>query len=77
MSASTMRVLASRAGFDVTEADWDEMMAVHLRGAFFMSQAAARAMGKSARGGRVVNISSQGSLVGLRDAAVYCAARAA
>jgi NAD(P)-dependent dehydrogenase (short-subunit alcohol dehydrogenase family) len=67
----------ARAAFDVTEADWDEMMAVHLRGAFFMSQAAARAMGESGRGGRIVNISSQGSLVGLRDAAVYCAARAA
>jgi NAD(P)-dependent dehydrogenase (short-subunit alcohol dehydrogenase family) len=67
----------ARAGFDVTEADWDQMMAVHLRGAFFMSQAAARAMGESGRGGRIVNISSQGSLVGLRDAAVYCAARAA
>jgi NAD(P)-dependent dehydrogenase (short-subunit alcohol dehydrogenase family) len=31
----------ARAAFDVTEADWDEMMAVNLRRAFFMSQAAA------------------------------------
>jgi NAD(P)-dependent dehydrogenase (short-subunit alcohol dehydrogenase family) len=65
----------ARAAFDVTEADWDEMMAVNLRGAFFMSQAAARAMAGSGRGGRIVNISSQGGLVGLPDAAVYCAGK--
>ena len=57
----------------MTEADWDEMMAVNLRGAFFMSQAVARVMPASGRGGRIVNISSQGGLVGLPDAAVYCA----
>ena len=65
----------ARAAFDVTEADWDEMMAVNLRGAFFMSQAVARVMAASGRGGRIVNISSQGGLVGLPDAAVYCASK--
>jgi NAD(P)-dependent dehydrogenase (short-subunit alcohol dehydrogenase family) len=65
----------ARAAFDVTEADWDEMMAVNLRGAFFMSQAVARTMASSGRGGRIVNISSQGGLVGLPDAAVYCASK--
>ena len=65
----------ARAAFDVTEADWDEMMAVNLRGAFFMSQAVARAMSASRQGGRIVNISSQGGLVGLPDAAVYCASK--
>jgi NAD(P)-dependent dehydrogenase (short-subunit alcohol dehydrogenase family) len=65
----------ARAAFDVTEADWDEMMAVNLRGAFFMSQAVARAMVAAGRGGRIVNISSQGGLVGLPDATVYCASK--
>ena len=65
----------ARAAFDVTEADWDEMMGVNLRGAFFMSQAVARTMAESRRGGRIVNISSQGGLVGLPDAAVYCASK--
>jgi NAD(P)-dependent dehydrogenase (short-subunit alcohol dehydrogenase family) len=65
----------ARAAFDVTEADWDEMMAVNLRGAFFMSQAVARTMVSAGRGGRIVNISSQGGLVGLPDAAVYCASK--
>jgi NAD(P)-dependent dehydrogenase (short-subunit alcohol dehydrogenase family) len=65
----------ARAAFDVTEADWDEMMAVNLRGVFFTSQAVARTMVAVGRGGRIVNISSQGGLVGLPDAAVYCASK--
>jgi NAD(P)-dependent dehydrogenase (short-subunit alcohol dehydrogenase family) len=63
----------ARAAFDVTEADWDEMMAVNLRGVFFMSQTVARTM--AGRGGRIINISSQGGLVGLPDAAVYCTSK--
>ncbi len=65
----------ARAAFDVTGTDWDEMMAVNLRGVFFMSQAVARTMVAAGRGGRIVNISSQGGLVGLPDAAVYCASK--
>jgi NAD(P)-dependent dehydrogenase (short-subunit alcohol dehydrogenase family) len=65
----------ARAAFDVSEADWDEMMAVNLRGVFFMSQAVARAMVAAGRGGRIINISSQGGLVGLPDAAVYCTSK--
>jgi NAD(P)-dependent dehydrogenase (short-subunit alcohol dehydrogenase family) len=65
----------ARAAFDVTEADWDEMMAVNLRGVFFMSKAVARTMATAGRGGRIINISSQGGLVGLPDAAIYCASK--
>ncbi len=62
------------AALDVTEADWDTMMAVNLRGLFFMTQAVARTM--IAKGeGRVINMSSQGGLVGLPQAAVYCASK--
>ncbi len=60
--------------FAVTEADWDQMMAVNLRGLFFMSQAVARVM-KEQGGGRIINMSSQGGLVGLPEAAVYCATK--
>jgi NAD(P)-dependent dehydrogenase (short-subunit alcohol dehydrogenase family) len=65
---------ANHAALDVTEADWDEMMAVNLRGLFFTCQAAARGM--LARGsGRIVNMSSQASLVGIEHHAVYCASK--
>src|SRR5260370_6402192 len=65
----------ARAAFDVTAADWDDMMAVNLRGVFFMSQAVARTMVAAGRGGRIINISSQGGLVGLPAAAVYCTSK--
>jgi 2-deoxy-D-gluconate 3-dehydrogenase len=65
---------ANHPALDVTEADWDEMMAVNLRGLFFTCQAAARGM--LARGsGRIVNMSSQASVVGIENHAVYCASK--
>jgi NAD(P)-dependent dehydrogenase (short-subunit alcohol dehydrogenase family) len=74
-------VLVNNAGLghahralEVTEADWDEMMAVNLRGLFFMSQAVARTM-IPRRSGRIINMSSQGGVVGLPDAAVYCSSK--
>ena len=60
----------------MTERDWDEMMAVNAKGLFFTAQAAGRVM--IAQGsGHVIAISSQASLVGIRDHAVYCASKGA
>jgi len=65
---------ANHDALDVTEADWDEMMAVNLKGVFFCAQAAARHM--LPRGfGRIVNISSQGGVVGIPRHAVYAASK--
>lgn len=67
---------ANHPALEVTEADWDEMMAVNAKGLFFTAQAAGRVM--VARGaGRIIAISSQASLVGIRDHAVYCASKGA
>jgi NAD(P)-dependent dehydrogenase (short-subunit alcohol dehydrogenase family) len=50
------------------------MMAVNLKGLFFCSQAAGRGMLE--RGyGRIINMSSQAGLVGIRDHAVYSASK--
>jgi len=59
---------------DVTEDDWDTMMAVNLKGLFFCCQAAGRIMLEQGYG-RVINMSSQASVVGIRDHAVYCATK--
>ena len=65
---------ANQDAVDVTEADWDSMMDVNLKGLFFVSQAVGRHM--IARGyGRVVNVSSQAGLVGIRRHAVYSASK--
>jgi pteridine reductase len=42
----------------VTPADFDRFIAVNVKGAFFCSQAAARAMGR--RGGRIINLADVG-----------------
>ncbi|MFN8632501.1 MAG: glucose 1-dehydrogenase [Chloroflexota bacterium] len=59
----------------VTEADWDYVLDTNLKGAFFVAQAVGRGMLERG-GGRIVNVSSQAGIVGLRDHAVYCASKA-
>lgn len=49
---------ANHPALDVTEADWDEMMAVNLKGLFFCCQAAGRIMLQQGHG-RIINMSSQ------------------
>jgi meso-butanediol dehydrogenase/(S,S)-butanediol dehydrogenase/diacetyl reductase len=44
---------------DVDPHDWDKVIAVNLSGAFYGTQAAARAMVAQGRGGRIINIASQ------------------
>ena len=67
---------ANHPALEVTEHDWDEMMGVNARGMFFTAQAAGRVM--VAQGsGRIIALSSQASLVGIRDHAVYCASKGA
>lgn len=60
--------------FRMTAGDWDEVMRVHLRGAFFMSRAAQSHMIEQGWG-RIVNMSS-GSALGNRGQANYAAAKA-
>src|SRR5215211_9329237 len=61
-------VLVNNAGvirdnllFKMTEADWDTVMNVHLRGAFLMTRAVQKHM-IDARWGRIVNLSSTSAL---------------
>jgi NAD(P)-dependent dehydrogenase (short-subunit alcohol dehydrogenase family) len=61
---------------DATEAEWDELFAVNVRGLFFASQAAGRRMVAQGHG-RVVNIASQAGLVGIRRHAAYSASKGA
>lgn len=60
---------------DTLVEEWDRLMAVHLRGAFNLSQAALGPM-MEARRGRIVNISSIWGLVGAAGEVAYSTAKA-
>jgi 3-oxoacyl-[acyl-carrier protein] reductase len=60
--------------FKMTEADWDTVMNVHLRGAFLMTRAAQKYM-IDAKWGRIVSLSSTSAL-GNRGQANYSTAKA-
>lgn len=60
---------------DVSEADWDRMVDVGLKGVFFHCQAAARAMIAGGEGGRIVNIASLDALHPAGVLAVYDATK--
>jgi NAD(P)-dependent dehydrogenase (short-subunit alcohol dehydrogenase family) len=77
----SLDVLVNNAGLgenhpaeDVTERDWDEMMDVNLKGLFFCCRAAGRIMLEQGSG-RIVNMSSQAGIVGIRNHAVYSASK--
>jgi NAD(P)-dependent dehydrogenase (short-subunit alcohol dehydrogenase family) len=61
---------------DATEAEWDELFAVNVRGLFFACQSAAREMLPQGSG-RIVNMASQAGLVGILRHAAYSASKAA
>ena len=60
---------------DITEADWDFIHSVNLKGTFFCCQEAARQMNKRGAG-RIVNISSLGGIRPWAEHAHYCASKA-
>jgi NAD(P)-dependent dehydrogenase (short-subunit alcohol dehydrogenase family) len=70
-------VLVNNAGIfkaadflDVTEADFDAVLRVNLKGAFLMGQAAAREMAKAGRGA-IVNMSSVNGVLAIPNIASY------
>ncbi len=78
----TVDILFNNAGInirkafeDVTEADFDRILDVHLKGMFFMAQAVWPAM--KARGrGCIINVASQLGIKGGPNLSPYCSAKA-
>jgi NAD(P)-dependent dehydrogenase (short-subunit alcohol dehydrogenase family) len=62
---------------DITDADWDWVMGVDLKGTFMLSQAAARVMIAQGRPGVIINVSSVMAVLALADQVPYCAAKGA
>lgn len=60
---------------EMTEADWDRILAVNLKGAFLVAKHALRAMLRQG-GGTIVNTASVNALIGDAEEAAYCASKA-
>lgn len=58
---------------DVSEEDWDRVLSVNLKGAFFLISAAIPHLIRTR--GTVINIASDAGLVGNNGASVYCASK--
>ena len=77
-------VLVNNAGvekgadfWDVTEADFDFVMNVNLKGAFFLTQAFVRKLRDAKRPGRIINISSVHEDMVFPHFSTYCASKGA
>jgi len=62
---------------DVTEDEWDAVMAVNIRGTFFLTQQIGRHLIAAAKGGCIVNIASTHALVGIAERSTYGISKAA
>lgn len=79
----TLDVLVNNAGIagneksclDLTAEDWDEVLAVDLRGPALLAQAAARVMA-ARKQGRIINVASMGGVKPISSLAPYCASKA-
>jgi glucose 1-dehydrogenase len=68
----------SRAPFwDVAEADYDKVMNINVKGAFFAAQALTRHLRATGRRGRIINISSVHEDKAFPNFAAYCASKGA
>jgi 3-oxoacyl-[acyl-carrier protein] reductase len=74
-------ILVNNAGFTrpammikMTEEEWDQVVDIHLKGAFLCSQAAGRQM-KEQNSGRIINVMSVAGLVGTVGQINYSAAK--
>ena len=74
-------VLVNNAGYEniqpfleVTPQVYDDIMNVNLKGVFFVAQGVARVM-KDHGGGKIINIGSLGSYIGLAESSVYCSTK--
>lgn len=60
---------------DTTEADYDAVADLNIKGAYFLTRAVAKGLAAAGKPGALINISSQMAHVGGIDRAVYCATK--
>lgn len=65
-----------RPALDYSEAEYDAIVDVNLKGVFFLSTAVARTMRAAGRAGSIITITSQAGVVGAPGRSIYSAAKA-
>ena len=60
---------------DVTEAQYDTIMTLNVRAAYFVAQAVAQRLVAAGKSGSIINVSSQMGHVGAATRTVYCASK--
>jgi NAD(P)-dependent dehydrogenase (short-subunit alcohol dehydrogenase family) len=80
--AAPFNILVNNAGtnrpkmlLDVTVEDFDAIMDLNVRAAYFVAQAVARRLIEAAQPGSIINVSSQMGHVGAARRSVYCASK--
>lgn len=66
-------IVRHRSAFEADDEDYDQVMAVNARGAYFLAREAA--LGMRGTGGSIIQISSQMAFVGGQERSVYCASK--
>jgi NAD(P)-dependent dehydrogenase (short-subunit alcohol dehydrogenase family) len=81
-AAEPFNILINNAGtnrpklmMDVTVEDFDVIMGLNVRAAYFVAQAVARRLVEAKQSGSIINISSQMGHVGAAKRTVYCASK--
>ena len=81
-AAEPFNILVNNAGtnrpklmMDVTIEDFDAIMGLNVRAAYFVAQAVARRLVEAKQSGSIINISSQMGHVGAARRSVYCASK--
>jgi NAD(P)-dependent dehydrogenase (short-subunit alcohol dehydrogenase family) len=69
-------VLRDRSFLNMSDADWNIVFDVHVKGTFYCSQAIARQLKVQGKGGRIINTTSVSGLMGNFGQANYAAAKA-
>ncbi len=82
--AGSIDILVNNAGvFDlapvgeITEASYERIFGVNVKGVIFMSQAVAMSMIRRGKGGKIINFASQAGRRGEALVTIYCASKAA
>lgn len=60
---------------DMSEADWDFVLDINLKGVFMLSRAVAKKMTEQNQGGKVINVASIGGVIGWPNMSAYCASK--